>query len=218
MLKKNSLRITEIFSSIQGETSKVGLPTVFIRLTGCPLRCHYCDTSYAFNGGELMQLVAVIQKVKELGFKDVCITGGEPLAQNDNTKHLLKELADLGFEVSLETGGSISVAGIDERVKIIMDIKSPDSGEVANNLWKNIELLKASDELKIVICSREDYLWSRDIIDQYHINEKCQILLSPCSSGTLEPRQLAEWILEDHIPARFQMQIHKILWNNQPGK
>jgi 7-carboxy-7-deazaguanine synthase len=164
-----------------------------------------------------MQLVAVIQKVKELGFKDVCITGGEPLAQNDNTKHLLKELADLGFEVSLETGGSISVAGIDERVKIIMDIKSPDSGEVVNNLWKNIELLKASDELKIVICSREDYLWSRDIIDQYHINEKCQILLSPCS-GTLEPRQLAEWILEDHIPARFQMQIHKILWNNQPGK
>ena len=163
-----------------------------------------------------MQLEAIVQKVKELGFKDVCVTGGEPLAQ-DATKNLLKELVDLRFEVSLETGGSISIAGIDESVKIIMDIKSPDSGEVVNNIWENIELLKVSDELKIVICSREDYLWSRDIINQYHINEKCQVLLSPCSE-TLEPRKLAEWILEDHVPVRFQMQIHKILWNNQPGK
>ena len=163
-----------------------------------------------------MQLEAIVQKVKELGFKDVCVTGGEPLAQ-DATKNLLKELVDLGFKVSLETGGSISIAGIDESVKIIMDIKSPDSGEVVNNIWENIELLKVSDELKIVICSREDYLWSRGIINQYHINEKCQILLSPCSE-ILEPRKLAEWILEDHVPARFQMQIHKILWNNQPGK
>jgi 7-carboxy-7-deazaguanine synthase len=216
MPEKMSLRITEIFFSIQGETSKVGLPTVFIRLTGCPLRCQYCDTSYAFYGGEVMLFEDIIRQVTKFNCKDVCVTGGEPLAQA-NSKKLLKDLADLDFQVSLETGGSISLEGIDERVKIIMDIKTPDSGEATKNRWENLELLKQTDELKIVICSREDYQWSKEIIEQYKISEKCPILFSPCAES-IDPRDLAEWILTDQLPIRFQMQIHKILWNNQPGR
>ena len=216
MPEKMSLRITEIFFSIQGETSKIGLPTVFIRLTGCPLRCQYCDTSYAFYGGEVMLFEDIIHRVTKFNCKDVCVTGGEPLAQA-NSKKLLKDLADLDFKVSLETGGSISLEGIDERVKIIMDIKTPDSGESTKNRWENLELLKQSDELKIVICSREDYQWSKEIIEQYKISEKCQILFSPCAES-IDPRDLAEWILTDQLPIRFQMQIHKILWDNQPGR
>ena len=216
MPEKMSLRITEIFFSIQGETSKIGLPTVFIRLTGCPLRCQYCDTSYAFYGGEVMLFEDIIHRVTKFNCKDVCVTGGEPLAQV-NSKKLLKDLADLDFKVSLETGGSISLEGIDERVKIIMDIKTPDSGESTKNRWENLELLKQSDELKIVICSREDYQWSKDIIEQYKISEKCPILFSPCTES-IDPRDLAEWILTDQLPIRFQMQIHKILWDNQPGR
>ena len=216
MPEKMSLRITEIFFSIQGETSKIGLPTVFIRLTGCPLRCQYCDTSYAFYGGEVMLFEDIIHRVTKFNCKDVCVTGGEPLAQA-NSKKLLKDLADLDFKVSLETGGSISLEGIDERVKIIMDIKTPDSGESTKNRWENLELLKQSDELKIVICSREDYQWSKEIIEQYKISEKCQILFSPCTES-IDPRDLAEWILTDQLPIRFQMQIHKILWDNQPGR
>jgi len=216
MPEKMSLRITEIFFSIQGETSKIGLPTVFIRLTGCPLRCQYCDTSYAFYGGEVMLFEDIVHRVTKFNCKDVCVTGGEPLAQA-NSKKLLKGLADLGFQVSLETGGSISLEGIDERVKIIMDIKTPDSGESTKNRWENLELLKQSDELKIVICSREDYQWSKDIIEQYKISEKCPILFSPCTES-IDPRDLAEWILTDQLPIRFQMQIHKILWDNQPGR
>jgi len=216
MPEKMSLRITEIFFSIQGETSKIGLPTVFIRLTGCPLRCQYCDTSYAFYGGEVMLFEDIIHQVTKFNCKDVCVTGGEPLAQA-NSKKLLKDLADLDFQVSLETGGSISLEGIDERVKIIMDIKTPDSGEATKNRWENLELLKQSDELKIVICSREDYQWSKEIIEQYKISEKCPILFSPCAES-IDPRDLAEWILTDQLPIRFQMQIHKILWNNQPGR
>ena len=216
MPKKKSLRITEIFSSIQGETSKIGLPTTFIRLTGCPLRCQYCDTSYAFYGGEVMLIENIICQVKEFNFRDVCVTGGEPLAQ-PNSKKLLKDLADLDFQVSLETGGSINLEEIDERVKIIMDIKTPDSGEATKNRWKNIELLKKSDELKFVICSRKDYQWSKEIIEEYKINEICPILFSPCSES-MDPRDLAEWILTDQLSIRFQMQIHKILWDNQPGK
>ena len=216
MLKNKSLRITEIFSSIQGETSKIGLPTIFIRLTGCPLRCQYCDTSYAFYGGEIMFFEDIIHQVKQFNYKDVCVTGGEPLAQL-NSKQLLKDLVDLDFQVSLETGGSINIEGIDERVKIIMDIKTPDSGELTKNRWKNIELLKKSDELKFVICSIEDYQWSKEIIEEYKINEICPILFSP-SSESLDPRDLAEWILTDKLSIRFQIQIHKILWNNQPGK
>ncbi|HIA93121.1 MAG TPA: 7-carboxy-7-deazaguanine synthase QueE [Gammaproteobacteria bacterium] len=211
-----SLRITEIFFSIQGETSKVGLPTVFIRLTGCPLRCQYCDTSYAFHGGEVMLFEDIIRQVTKFNCKDVCVTGGEPLAQA-NSKKLLKDLADLDFQVSLETGGSISLKEVDERVKIIMDIKTPDSGEATKNRWENLELLKQTDELKIVICSREDYQWSKEIIEQYKISEKCPILFSPCAES-IDPRDLAEWILTDQLPIRFQMQIHKILWNNQPGR
>ncbi|HIN13802.1 MAG TPA: 7-carboxy-7-deazaguanine synthase QueE [Gammaproteobacteria bacterium] len=211
-----SLRITEIFYSIQGETSKIGLPTVFIRLTGCPLRCQYCDTSYAFYGGEVMLFEDIIHQVTKFNCKDVCVTGGEPLAQA-NSKKLLKDLADLDFQVSLETGGSISLKEIDERVKIIMDIKTPDSGESTKNRWENLELLKQTDELKIVICSREDYQWSKEIIEQYKISEKCPILFSPCAES-IDPRDLAEWILTDQLPIRFQMQIHKILWNNQPGR
>ena len=216
MPEKMSLRITEIFFSIQGETSKIGLPTVFIRLTGCPLRCQYCDTSYAFYGGEVMLIEDIIHQVTKFNCKDVCVTGGEPLAQA-NSKKLLKDLADLDFQVSLETGGSISLEGIDERVKIIMDIKTPDSGESTKNRWENLELLKQSDELKIVICSREDYQWSKEIIEQYKISEKCPILFSPCAES-IDPRDLAEWILTDQLPIRFQMQIHKILWDNQPGR
>ncbi len=216
MPEKMSLRITEIFYSIQGETSKIGLPTVFIRLTGCPLRCQYCDTSYAFYGGEVMLFEDIIRQVTKFNCKDVCVTGGEPLAQA-NSKKLLKDLADLDFQVSLETGGSISLKEVDERVKIIMDIKTPDSGESTKNRWENLELLKQTDELKIVICSREDYQWSKEIIEQYKISEKCPILFSPCAES-IDPRDLAEWILTDQLPIRFQMQIHKILWNNQPGR
>ncbi len=216
MPEKMSLRITEIFFSIQGETSKIGLPTVFIRLTGCPLRCQYCDTSYAFSGGEVMLFEDIIHQVTKFNCKDVCVTGGEPLAQA-NSKKLLKDLADLDFQVSLETGGSISLKEVDERVKIIMDIKTPDSGEATKNRWENLELLKQTDELKIVICSREDYQWSKEIIEQYKISEKCPILFSPCAES-IDPRDLAEWILTDQLPIRFQMQIHKILWNNQPGR
>ena len=216
MPEKMSLRITEIFFSIQGETSKVGLPTVFIRLTGCPLRCQYCDTSYAFYGGEVMLFEDIIHQVTKFNCKDVCVTGGEPLAQA-NSKNLLKDLVDLDFQVSLETGGSISLKEVDERVKIIMDIKTPDSGEATKNRWENLELLKQTDELKIVICSREDYQWSKEIIEQYKISEKCPILFSPCAES-IDPRDLAEWILTDQLPIRFQMQIHKILWNNQPGR
>jgi len=216
MPEKMSLRITEIFFSIQGETSKVGLPTVFIRLTGCPLRCQYCDTSYAFYGGEVMLIEDIIHQVTKFNCKDVCVTGGEPLAQA-NSKKLLKDLADLDFQVSLETGGSISLKEVDERVKIIMDIKTPDSGEATKNRWENLELLKQTDELKIVICSREDYQWSKEIIEQYKISEKCPILFSPCAES-IDPRDLAEWILTDQLPIRFQMQIHKILWDNQPGR
>jgi 7-carboxy-7-deazaguanine synthase len=216
MPEKMSLRITEIFFSIQGETSKIGLPTVFIRLTGCPLRCQYCDTSYAFYGGEVMLFEDIIHQVTKFNCKDVCVTGGEPLAQA-NSKKLLKDLADLDFQVSLETGGSISLKEVDERVKIIMDIKTPDSGEATKNRWENLELLKQTDELKIVICSREDYQWSKEIIEQYKISEKCPILFSPCAES-IDPRDLAEWILTDQLPIRFQMQIHKILWNNQPGR
>ena len=216
MPEKMSLRITEIFFSIQGETSKIGLPTVFIRLTGCPLRCQYCDTSYAFYGGEVMLFKDIIHQVTKFNCKDMCVTGGEPLAQA-NSKKLLKDLADLDFQVSLETGGSISLKEVDERVKIIMDIKTPDSGESTKNRWENLELLKQTDELKIVICSREDYQWSKEIIEQYKISEKCPILFSPCAES-IDPRDLAEWILTDQLPIRFQMQIHKILWNNQPGR
>ena len=216
MPEKKSLKITEIFSSIQGETSKIGLPTVFIRLTGCPLRCQYCDTSYAFYGGELVLIEDIIGEVQKYNYKDVCVTGGEPLAQK-NSKELLTDLANLDFQVSLETGGSMSLEGIDERVKIIMDIKTPDSEEATKNRWENLGILKKSDELKFVICSREDYQWSKLIIEKYMMIDVCPILFSP-SSESLDPRDLAEWILADQLPIRFQIQIHKILWDNQPGR
>ena len=216
MPNKKSLKITEIFNSIQGETSKIGLPTVFIRLTGCPLRCQYCDTSYAFYGGTVMLFEDIIRQVKKYNCKDVCVTGGEPLAQS-NSKELLKNLVDLDFNVSLETSGSMSLEGINERVKVIMDIKTPDSEEATKNRWENIEILKKSDELKFVICSREDYQWSKAIVEKYKMDKICPILFSPCSES-LDPRYLAEWILADQLPIRFQMQIHKILWDNQPGR
>ena len=216
MPNKKSLKITEIFNSIQGETSKIGLPTVFIRLTGCPLRCQYCDTSYAFYGGTVMLFEDIIRQVKKYNCKDVCVTGGEPLAQS-NSKELLKNLVDLDFNVSLETSGSMSLEGIDERVKVIMDIKTPDSEEATKNRWENIEILKKSDELKFVICSREDYQWSKAIVEKYKMDKICPILFSPCSES-LDPRDLAEWILADQLPIRFQIQIHKILWDNQPGR
>ena len=213
---KETLKITEIFSSIQGESSKVGLPTTFIRLTGCPLRCHYCDTSYAFTGGERVTFDQIFTQVKNLGNKNICVTGGEPLAQN-NTKTFLKRLADSQYHVSIETSGAICIDCIDPRVKIVMDIKTPDSGEVSKNKWSNISLMKPTDEFKFVICSDEDYQWSKTILKKYTLHKKSSVLFSPCSDS-IKASHLANLILKDRLKVRFQMQLHKILWGNEPGR
>ncbi len=215
-MTKNALRVTEIFYSIQGESTKTGLPTVFVRLTGCPLRCIYCDTEYAFTGGENLKISVVIDTIKTLSSQHVCITGGEPLAQ-PNVHILMNELIQLDYDVSLETSGYIDVSNVNSKVKIIMDIKTPQSGEVDKNNWENINLLKNDDEIKFVICNRDDYEWSKTIIEKHMIHDKCKVLMSP-TTGLMEPRTLAEWILEDSLPVRFQIQLHKILWDNQPGK
>ena len=215
-MTKNALRVTEIFYSIQGESTKTGLPTVFVRLTGCPLRCIYCDTEYAFTGGENLKISVVIDTIKTLSSQHVCITGGEPLAQ-PNVHILMNELIQLDYDVSLETSGYIDVSNVNSKVKIIMDIKTPQSGEVDKNNWENINLLKNDDEIKFVICNRDDYEWSKRIIEKHMIHDKYKVLMSP-TTGLMEPRTLAEWILEDSLPVRFQIQLHKILWDNQPGK
>ena len=212
----NTLRVTEIFHSIQGESTKTGLPTIFIRLTGCPLRCIYCDTEYAFTGGENLKISEIIQTVKSSSSQHVCITGGEPLAQ-PNVHILMNELAQLDYAISLETSGYIDVSNVNSKVKIIMDIKTPESKEVDKNNWENINLLKNEDEVKFVICNRNDYEWSKEIMEKYMIYEQCNVLMSPVAD-LMEPRTLAEWILEDSLPVRFQIQLHKILWDNQPGK
>lgn len=213
--RADELRINEIFFSLQGESSRVGLPTVFVRLTGCPLRCGYCDTAYAFHEGKTRQLVEVLADVAAYGAKHVCVTGGEPLAQRACLK-LLSALCDAGYSVSLETSGAIDISAVDERVSRIMDIKTPGSQEVDRNLWKNLDFLKASDEIKFVITSEADYFWSRDLLRDRRLNEICPILFSP-SYGEVDVAQLAEWVLRDRIPVRLQVQLHKVIWGEKRG-
>lgn len=210
-----SLRIHEIFFSLQGEASRVGLPTVFVRLTGCPLRCGYCDTAYAFHGGETMKIADIMARVATYGVKRVTVTGGEPLAQKQCIL-LLKKLCDEGYDVSLETSGAMNIAPVDARVSVILDIKTPGSGEVEKNLWQNLELLKAKDEVKFVLCDVTDYQWAKQLLADKAIAEKCSVLFSPVYSQ-LQPRDLAEWILADKLPVRMQIQLHKILWGENPG-
>ncbi len=210
-----SLRITEIFYSLQGETNRVGLPTVFIRLTGCPLRCIYCDTAYAFTGGETLAISKILEQVASYGARYVTVTGGEPLAQK-NCIFLLRELCDAGYEVSLETGGAMDIAAVDARVMRVVDIKTPGSGELSKNHWENIALLAPHDEIKFVLCDETDYLWAKELIDQHQLLRKCPILFSPVH-GAMNPTQLAEWILRDRLSVRLQVQLHKILWHNAAG-
>jgi len=210
-----SLRIFEIFHSLQGESSRVGLPTVFVRLTGCPLRCGYCDTEYAFHGGATQTLDEILQEVAKYQAKYVCVTGGEPLAQK-GCHDLLKALCDLGYSVSLETSGAMDISHVDPRVSIIMDIKTPGSGEEGKNLWANIPHLKAKDEVKFVLADRADYDWAKQVLAKYALTEKSPVLFSPVYK-TLPPADLAQWVLEDHLPVRMQLQLHKILWGEKPG-
>jgi 7-carboxy-7-deazaguanine synthase len=214
--KPDRLRVNEIFHSLQGEANAVGFPTVFVRLTGCPLRCQYCDTEYAFHAGDWHDLQAVIAKVREFGTRHVCVTGGEPLAQ-PNCLKLLRRLCDEGFDVSLETSGAMDVGAVDARVARVIDVKTPDSGEAARNRLENFPLLTARDQLKFVICSRADYEWSKSFIEQHRLGEKCQVLFSP-SYTQISPTTLADWILADRLSVRFQLQLHKILWGDVPGK
>jgi 7-carboxy-7-deazaguanine synthase len=209
------LRITEIFYSLQGEARTVGYPTVFIRLTGCPLRCSYCDTEYAFYGGQWMELEEILKRAAEHTPRYVTVTGGEPLAQRP-CRELLAALCDQGYEVSIETGGAIDIAGIDPRVSIVMDLKTPGSGEERRNLYTNIPHLARNDQVKFVICDRADYEWSRAKLAEYRLDQCCEVLFSPCH-GQLSPTDLAEWILQDHLPVRMQIQLHKILWNDARG-
>lgn len=208
-------RITEIFHSLQGESRTVGIPTVFVRLTGCPLRCTYCDTEYAFYGGGWRSFENILDEVAQYGARHVCVTGGEPLAQR-SCVNLLKLLCDSGYEVSLETGGAMDIAPVDSRVMKVVDLKTPASGEESRNRWENLEHLAASDQLKFVICNRADYEWSKAKLQQLALAEKCEVLFSP-SYGQQDARELAEWILEDRLPVRFQVQLHKVLWGEKPG-
>jgi 7-carboxy-7-deazaguanine synthase len=211
-----ALRLTEIFYSLQGEASRAGLPTVFVRLTGCPLRCTWCDTTYSFTGGEPATVESVLAEVGKYPARQICVTGGEPLAQKDSLS-LLTALCDAGYDVSLETSGALDIAGVDPRVARIMDLKAPDSGELARNLWSNLDVLNPRDEIKIVIASRGDYEWARDVLRERQLDRLCPVLLSP-AGGLIEPRLLAEWILEDGLNVRFQLQLHKLLWGNMQGK
>ncbi len=211
-----TLRITEIFYSLQGETRTSGLPTVFVRLTGCPLRCQYCDTAYAFSGGELLELDSILERVASYKPRYVCVTGGEPLAQ-PNCLPLLQRLCDAGYQVSLETSGALGVAGVDPRVSKVVDLKTPGSEEVGRNRYENIELLTSNDQVKFVICSREDYDWAVSKLIQYGLDQRAgEVLFSP-SHQQVSARQLAEWVIADNLPVRMQLQLHKILWNDEPG-
>lgn len=211
-----ALRLTEIFYSLQGEASRAGLPTVFVRLTGCPLRCTWCDTTYSFTGGEAASVESVLAEVAKYPARQVCVTGGEPLAQKDCLP-LLTALCDAGYDVSLETSGALDIAGVDPRVSRIMDLKAPDSGEAAKNRWENLALLNARDEIKIVIASRGDYEWARDVLRERGLDRLCPVLFSP-AQGLIEARSLADWILADGLNVRFQLQMHKLLWGNMQGK
>ncbi|MDQ3797083.1 MAG: 7-carboxy-7-deazaguanine synthase QueE [Pseudomonadota bacterium] len=210
------LRVREIFYSLQGETRTVGLPTAFVRLTGCPLRCRYCDTAYAFHSGRLMRIEEVLAEVANLGANYVTVTGGEPLAQK-HCLRLLSRLCDMGYEVSLETSGALDIAAVDHRVVKVMDLKAPGSGELHKNLYSNIEHLQRKDQVKFVICSREDYGWARNMLKEYGLSARCEVLFSP-SHGELEAGLLADWILADHLAVRLQIQLHKYLWGDVPGR
>ncbi len=210
------LKITEIFLSLQGEARDAGWPTVFVRLTGCPLRCQYCDTAYAFFGGEWRGIEEILAEVASHGVRHVCVTGGEPLAQK-RCIDLLRRLCDAGYRVSLETSGAIDVAEVDPRVSRVLDIKTPGSAEVERNRWENLPLLTAHDQIKFVICSRDDYDWARGIVAEHRLAERCDVLFSP-SKSDVSARDLADWIVQDRLPVKFQMQLHKLLWNDEPGR
>jgi len=216
MPNDNRLKITEIFFSLQGEALTVGIPTTFIRLTGCPLRCQYCDTEYAFSGGEWMSLDEILEQAATNKTRYVTVTGGEPLAQK-SCIDLLTMLCDAGYEVSLETSGALDVSAVDSRVVKVMDIKTPGSGEENRNRLENISYISAQDQIKFVICDEQDYQWCREFLQRHKLNERCEVLFSP-SFEQLQARDLADWILRDGLPVRMQMQLHKLLWGDQPGK
>lgn len=209
------LRISEIFHSLQGESRPAGCPTVFVRLTGCPLRCQYCDTEYAFSGGKQMNIDVIVDQITGYETRNVCVTGGEPLAQ-PAVLELLSRLCDLDLAVLLETSGAIDISEVDNRVCVVMDIKTPASGEEARNRWENLDELKQKDQIKFVLCGRDDYQWAKEILARYALTEKCSVLLSP-AWGQLPERELADWILEDRLDVRFQIQLHKHLWGDKPG-
>jgi len=209
------LRLTEIFYSLQGESSSVGLPTVFVRLTGCPLRCGYCDTAYAFQGGQWFEMDEVLSQIAEHRCKTVCVTGGEPLAQKACLE-LLTQLCDDGYQVSLETSGSIDVSHVDERVIKVMDLKTPSSGEMEKNLYSNIKQLSKHDQVKFVMSDRDDFDWACAQLEKYNLPSRCEVLFSPVFSE-LEPTQLADWVLKQHLNVRMQVQLHKLLWGDKPG-
>ena len=214
--KRERLRVNEIFHSLQGEADSVGFRTVFVRLTGCPLRCRYCDTEYAFHAGDWHDVGSIVESVRSYDAEHVCVTGGEPLAQ-PNCLLLLERLCDAGFKVSLETSGAMSIARIDPRVVRVLDVKTPGSGEAARNKVENFPLLTPRDQVKFVICSRQDYDWSKAYLDEHALSERCQVLFSP-SHAEVPPALLADWILADRLPVRFQLQLHKVLWGDVPGK
>ena len=213
---ERTLRVSEIFYSLQGESRTVGLPTVFVRLTGCPLRCGYCDTEYAFSGGERMKLPAIVDQVGSFAPRYVTVTGGEPLAQPD-CRLLVKMLCDKGYSVSVETSGALDIAGLDRRASIVMDIKTPGSGEVDCNRYENLSHLRRKDQIKFVICDRQDYEWCCNLLAERGLDDVSEVLFSP-AYGQIEPRELADWILEDHLPVRMQIQLHKYLWGDERGR
>ena len=213
---QDRLKLTEIFLSLQGEARDAGWPTVFVRLTGCPLRCQYCDTAYAFHGGQWWDIDAIVAEVARHGVRHVCVTGGEPLAQK-RCIALLPKLCDAGYVVSLETSGAIDISGVDARVSRVLDIKTPGSGEVERNLWSNLPLLTAHDQVKFVVCSRADFDWAKGVVSEHRLHKRCDVLFSP-SHAQVSPRELADWIVAEQLPVRFQLQLHKILWGEEPGR
>ncbi|MBO9827565.1 7-carboxy-7-deazaguanine synthase QueE [Xanthomonas sp. A2111] len=210
------LKLTEIFLSLQGEAESAGWPTVFVRLTGCPLRCSYCDTAYAFHGGQWWDIDAILDEVARHGVRHVCVTGGEPLAQK-RCLQLLQRLCDAGYDVSLETSGALDIAEVDPRVSRVLDIKTPASQEAHRNRWENLPLLTARDQIKFVLCGRADYEWARTVVAEHQLDTRCTVWFSP-SKSELTARDLADWIVADRLPVRFQMQLHKLLWNDEPGR